>query len=625
MSFFRATRRLLIGHPIATKHAHTERLRKIYGLPVFSSDAISSVAYATEEALLILAMAGMAFYNCLSGLVIAVAILIAIVAFSYYQTIHAYPEGGGSYSVSKSNLGSGPGRVAGAALMMGYVLTVSVSISSGVAALVSAVPAAQPHVVLIACLAILFIALANLRGAKESGMIFAIPTYSFIFFTAILIFTGLVLGAGQPAITPNLPPPNTEETAGKLFNWLPQNAAATAFWWFVILRAFSGLCAAMTGVEAISNGVKAFKAPEPRNASLTLIWMAGIMIFLMLGTGWCAEHFGIVPMHASQPGYQTVLAQLAGKFYGQGSPLFYLTQLATMLILFMGANTAFADFPRLSSIMAGDGYVPRQMMSLGDRLVFQNGILVLAGVSIALVVVFQADVHLLIPLYAVGVFTAFTLSQAGMVVRWYRLGKRGFGMVVNLVGAISTGVVTLVLATTKFAEGAWVTVFAVAGIMTLFAIVKRCYDNEAKQLAVSQGDVPQVDRTVMLLLVPHLHRGVVKAIQYSKALSKDVRALHVTLDPKKVGPMKDAWEKYGAGIPLVILESPYRSLVEPVTEYVDLTLEENPHMMVTVIVPQAVPKRRWQMLLHSNVAIPLNMALSSRKNVAVTNVRYFLD
>ncbi len=625
MSLLSATRRLLIGHPIATKHAHTERLPKIFGLPVFSSDAISSVAYAIEEALLILAAAGIGFYKCLWGLVVALAMLIAVVAFSYFQTIHAYPEGGGSYSVSKGNLGSVTGRVAGAALMMDYVLTVSVSISSGVAALVSAVPGAQPHVVLIACLAILFIALANLRGARESGILFAVPTYSFVLLTALLVVVGLSTGIGHPAVQPVLPPVSPAETPSAMFGWLPHGPMETVFWWFIVLRAFSGLCAAMTGVEAISNGVKAFRAPEARNASITLVWMAAIMICLVLGTGWCAQHFGAVPMHPTDPGYQTIMAQLAARFYGQGSALFYLTQAATMLILFMAANTAFADFPRLSSIMAGDGFLPRQMMSLGDRLVFQNGILVLAGISITLVVVFQADTHLLIPLYAVGVFTAFTLSQTGMVVRWYRLHKRGLGMYVNMLGALCTGMVTMVLATTKFAEGAWVTIFAVAGIMLIFSSVKRSYEHESAQLAVPPSYVPRTARSVMLLLVPRLHKGIVESIQYSKALTQDVRALHVTLDPKKVGPMKEAWNQFGADIPLVILESPYRSLVEPVVEYVDLMLEQDPDLKVTVVVPQAVPKHWYQRLLHSNVAIPLNMALARRKNVAVTNVRYFLD
>lgn len=613
MSLYARLKRILIGQPIATKHAHHERLPKRIGLAVFASDALSSVAYATEEVLIILVLGGLAAYNGLIYISLALCVLLLIVVFSYYQTIHAYPEGGGSYIVTKTNIGPFWGKVAGAALLMDYVLTVAVSISSSVSFLVSAFPSLQQYMVVIACVGIAAIAFANLRGLKESGAIFAIPTYSFVVLILGLVVTGLVQGVGHPQIEPKIEPPKEgfHELGGII---------GLVF----MMRAFAASCTAMTGVEAISDGVAAFKAPEAVNASKTLLAMAGLLMVMFIGVGWCAQHFGITPIPAGTAGYQTVVAQLAATFYGEKHALFYATSISTTLILFLAANTAFADFPRLASFLARDGYLPRQMLSVGDKLVFQNGIIVLAAVSMLLVIVFHGDTHSLIPLYAVGVFTAFTLSQSGMVSRWLKLGKKGAAFYINLFGAVATGIVTLILSFTKFWEGAWITIFAIGGIMLMFAGIRRHYDYLAKELTVGETEVLPKTKTTVLLLIPRVHRGVMHAIAYAMSMAKDVRALHVTLDPKNVEHVKTEWSRVAPDMPLVILESPFRSLVEPVIEYVDQALTEDPDSMVTVIVPQAVPKYWWHGLLHNNAAVPLKLALGSRKNVVITNVRYFL-
>jgi amino acid transporter len=609
MTQYAKIKRLLVGKPIASKHAHKERLIKIFGLPVFASDAISSTAYATEEVLLVLvtAVTATAYYD-LFPISLALAALLLIVAFSYYQTIHAYPEGGGSYSVSKENLGSVAGRIAAAALLIDYVLTVSVSVSSGVAALVSAYPRAQGLEVPIACLVIVGVALMNLRGARESGIVFAIPTYAFVFMTLAMIVAGVMQGWGKP----NHPPS------------LEQSKMIHDVTWFFVLRGFAGICAAMTGVEAVSNGVQAFRPPESRNASITLVWMAGLLMVMVVGVSWCAQHFGLVPMHPEEHGYKTIMAQLAEHVFGQGW-FFYGIQTATMLILFLAANTSFADFPRLSSFIARDKYLPRQLRSLGDRLVYQNGIILLAVVSMLLVIVFKASTHLLIPLYAVGVFTAFTMSQTGMVFRWIRLKKYGFGIVINGIGALATGVVTLVIAGTKFEEGAWLVVVAVAAVMFVFAKVKKYYDYLAKEFEVAPTDTVREVRSRAILLVPRLHRGTLEAIAYAKSTAGDVRALHVAQDAAGAESLRAFWREHASDIPLVVLDAPYRSLVEPVTEYVDQALEDDPDAFITVIVPQGVPPKWYQAALHSNLATALKLALASRRRVVVTNVRYFLD
>ncbi len=611
MSIYTRIKRFLVGKPIHSKHAHHERLAKVFALPVFASDALSSVAYATEEIMKVIVVAGTAYLGLTLNVSLAIGLLLVIVAMSYYQTINAYPMGGGSYRVTSDNLGSIPGRIAGASLLIDYVLTVAVSVSAGVGALVSMAPSTQPYMVEIGVLAVTVVGVLNLRGAKESGVVFAIPTYSFVLLIVALLGGGLYRAffMGHPATDHAMLPASPG----------PMQAMTV----FLVLRAFAAGCTALTGVEAIADGVQAFKPPEARNASLTLVAMAAILLSMFLGLSWTAQHFGVVPLAESTQGYKTVVAQIALQVFGQGY-FFYALQIATALILILAANTAFADFPRLSSFIARDNFLPRQLASVGDRLVFQNGIILLSVLAIALIVAFRAETHALIPLYAVGVFTSFTLSQAGMTVRTYRTKGLNWRMFVSALGCMATGVVTAIILVTKFEEGAWIIVVALLSILTMFWGIRRHYTYLANELSIAPEDSLKPVTQTVLLLVPRLHKGILQAISYAKAMAHDVRALHVTLDPSSVGTIKTDWARFGADIPLVILTSPYRSLIEPIIEYIDQTLEEEPNTMVTVIVPQAVPKHWWQGLLHNNAALGLKLALASRKNVVVTNVRYFL-
>ncbi|MCW5936958.1 MAG: APC family permease [Fimbriimonadaceae bacterium] len=616
-------KRILLGRPIATKRAHHEKLIVPFGLAVFASDALSSVAYASEEIMLVLVLAGPVGLQYLLKVSAWLGVLMLIVGFSYFQTIQAYPKGGGTYIVSSENLGKGAAKIAGASLLIDYVLTVAVSVSSGIAAIVSMAPGVQPFAVPIGVAAIALLGLANLRGAKESGALFAIPTYFFVVMMLALIGTSLMRGAGSPHIP-------------------PQGLTAPAEGWHAInvlllLRAFAASCTALTGTEAIADGVPAFKDPAPRNAGLTLILMVGLLLTMFLGVSWSAMHYGIVPMAADAPGYQTVVAQLASLHFGDGSWLFRLTLVATATILFLAANTAYADFPRLASFVARDNFLPRQLMSLGDRLVFQNGIVLLSLFAVALIVFYNADTHSLIPLYAMGVFISFTLSQAGMAMKLWTerkqalaegatgsARKKAWQMSISGFGALVTFIVTGILLVTKWEEGAYLIVIALAAMLFLFQAISKHYKYLANELNLAPDDVIPKYKTAALLLVPRLHKGILSAIAYARASTADVRALHVTLDGSSAESLKKAWEEFGEDLPLVILDSPYRSLVDPVTDYVDQMIAEDPDLVVTVIVPQAVPKYPWHAILHNNAAAQLKTALASRKNVVVTNVRYFL-
>lgn len=615
--YFTRVRRILIGNPIATKHAHHERLPKVFGLPVFASDALSSVAYATEEVLLVLVLMGAAGFQSLVPLSFWLAALLIIVGFSYYQTIQAYPQGGGTYLVSTENLGSWPGRVAGAALLIDYVLTVAVSIASASSFVISAMPGAKPYAVWIACFGVALLALMNLRGAKESGIAFAIPTYTFVVAILFMVLAGIVKGIGSPSITPDL-----SHMAEPV-----QNMTL-----FLMLRAFAASCTALTGTEAIADGVQAFRPPEAKNAGQTLAIMIVLLTVMFLGISWCAQHYGVTPMHIADPGYKTVVAQIAQGVFPSWPWYFYLITTVTAVILFLAANTAFADFPRLASFLAKDGYLPRQLLSLGDKLVYQNGIILLAVAAMALIIVFKADTHQLIPLYALGVFVSFTLSQAGMVSRWFRRAKAEGGtawsnwkMYISLVGTAATFVVAIILAWTKFEEGAWLIFVAMAILLSVFAGIRRHYDYLARELTTKPGQKPVGMRTTSLLLVPRVHQGILNAISYAESTTRDVRALHVTFDKAGAETIKHQWVQAEISMPLVILESPYRSLVEPVTQYIDELASEHPDWMITVIVPQAVPKHWWQLILHTNAAPGFKRALRARKNVVITNVRYFLS
>lgn len=612
MSLYSRLKRILVGKPIHTKHAHHERLPVIYGLPVFASDALSSVAYATEEILLVLVLAGAMGMSYLMPIALALGVLMLIVGFSYYQTIHAYPQGGGTYLVSTENLGSMAGRVAGAALLIDYILTVAVSVSSAVAAIVSMAPGSHQYGVPIALLAIGFIGLMNLRGAKESGGLFAVPTYTFVGAVIVTVGFAIARAIGEPQhVAPSVFPTAVNE---------PIHAIGI----ILVLRAFAASCTALTGTEAIADGVQAFRPPEAKNAAKTLVLMIVLLLTMFLGVSWVADHYAIVPMKSGEPGYMTVLAQIAAKMFGNGSIMFYVVQVATATILFLAANTAFADFPRLTQFIARDGYLPRQLGSIGDRLVFQNGIILLTLLAMGLIVIYHADTHSLIPLYAVGVFISFTMSQSGMVAKWTKARNFGFKFWISLVGALVTFFVTWVLLITKFTEGAWLIAVAISLLLLVFWGIKRHYNYLARELTLSPEDQLGKVRSTVILLVPRMHRGILQAIAYAKSMARDCRAVHVTLDPSSVAKVKEDWNSFGADFPLVILDSPYRSLIEPVTDYIDQALEEDPDQMITVIVPQAVPKHWWQGLLHNNAAVALKLALASRKNVVITNVRYFL-
>ncbi len=601
-------KRWLLGAPMLRAQARHERLSKTTALAVFSSDALSSVAYATEEILLILVIAGAAAAHLAVPISVAIAGLLAVVAISYQQTIHAYPSGGGSYIVARANLGVGAGLVAAAALMIDYVLTVSVSVAAGVAAITSAIPALLGHRVGLAVVCVAAIAVANLRGVRESGRVFAVPTYLFIATFVLLIGAGLTRVA-RGEITP---------LAG-----LPAEGT-TALTWFLVLRAFASGCTALTGVEAISNGVPAFKAPESRNAAITMGWMAGILAVLFLGITVLAGAFRVAPAED-----ETVVSQLARAVFGPG-PLYYLVQAATALILILAANTSFADFPRLSSLLARDGYAPRQLATRGDRLVFSNGILILALLASLLIVLFRGQTHALIPLYAVGVFVSFTLSQAGMARHW--LLDRGSGwrwrLAVNGVGAVVTGVVTAVIAVTKFTHGAWLVVLLIPLIVLGFRAVRQHYDAVAAALSLDRvepvANQPPLSNTV-LVPVGDLHRGVLEALRFAQSLSPGAKGVYVEIDPERTRRLEERWANLGLGIPLVVLPSHYRSLLGPFLDYVDAVQRQDPKAMVTIVIPEFVPKRWWHHLLHNQTALLIKGALLFRRRVVVVDVPFHLD
>lgn len=610
-------RRLLFGAPIPTAREHNERLSLFFGLPVFASDALSSAAYATEAILSILVLYSVTAMALQPSITIAICVLYLIVVISYQQTVFAYPSGGGSYIVASENLGEKPALIAGAALLIDYILTVAVSIAAGVAALVSAFPALHPLLVPMNVGFIALIAWANLRGVRESGALFALPCYGFVIAMIVMIGWGVVkVWGGAPPHQTILAEPGV---IGSEANFLLL---------FITLRAFSAGCVALTGVEAISNGVQAFRKPEARNAALSLRWLAGMMIFLFLGTGYLVQYLPEISLYATKnPEYRTVVSQLAAFTFGPGGIGFFIIQFATAAILILAANTAFADFPRLGSILARDGYLPRPLARQGDRLVFQNGIILLAVFASALVWYFRGELDLLLPLYAVGVFTAFTLSQTGMVRHWVKLRVKGWTLraTINGVGGALTGVVAIVILVTKFAEGAWIVLVLMTATALMLYAIKRRYMGISLQLTLEGCVRPKVEHEAAILLVPRVHRGIINALEYARGLHENVRGLHVTLDKKNVPEVKLAWEQYASDMPLVIVESPYRSLIDPILEYIDQMLEEEPDRVVTVIVPEAVATKWWHKFLQENVARQIKRALGKRRNVVISSVRYFLD
>jgi amino acid transporter len=620
----------LIGKPLSTADAPHQTIGKAIGLAVFASDALSSTAYATQEILVILAVAGSIAFGYAFPISIAIVVLLAIVAISYEQTVHAYPDGGGAYIVARDNLGEIFAQIAAAALLTDYILTVSVSISSGVAQLASAYPNLQSIRVGIAVVLVFFVMLINLRGVKESGITFSIPTYFFVsmmFLTLIVGFFRHFFGGGLGLV---IDPPEIQ-----------MHGEMQAISLFLILHAFSSGTAALTGIEAISNGITAFKEPRSRNAGITLIVMACILSTLFLGITFLSTQIHAVPSES-----ETVISQLARTIYG-GRNVFYLALIAgTTVILVMAANTAFADFPRLSALTAKDGFLPRQLTFRGSRLVYSRGIISLAVIASLLIIVFNASVSNLIPLYAIGVFLSFTLSQAGMAHRWWKSGRLAEGqsvrepgsilkhdrlwrlkMVLNGFGAVCTFVVMMVFAITKFSTGAWIVLIVLPILVFIFSSIHRHYKNLASHLTLEDFGSPRtIQRHRVFLTVSSVHRGTIHALNYARSLSDDVTGVHVMIDPEDAEKVRRKWEDWGMGTRLVILDSPYRLLIEPLLAYLENVLSlRQPGEVITVVVPQFVPSNALSNALHAQTAFWLRNALLGHSGIVIVEVPYKIE
>ncbi|HET7144594.1 MAG TPA: APC family permease [Anaerolineales bacterium] len=616
-----------IGRPLSTADAPHQTIGKAVGLAVFASDALSSTAYATQEILGVIAAAGTIAYGYLFPISLAIITLLIIVTVSYEQTIHAYPGGGGAYIVARDNLGELPAQTAGAALLTDYILTVSVSVSAGVAQIVSAYPGLFPYRVLIAVIAVFFIMLINLRGVKESGAAFAIPTY---FFIVMMVFT---VGLGifryiTGSLGMVLDPPHFE--AKHVISVITP---------FLLLHAFANGTTALTGVEAISNGITAFKEPRSKNAGVTLIWMSLILGALFLGLSFLTGR-----VHAVFSEEETVISQLARTIYGsRGIPYLMLIS-GTTIILIMAANTAFADFPRLGALHAGDGFLPRQLTYRGSRLVYSRGIVSLAVIASILIIIFQASVTRLIPLYAIGVFLSFTLSQTGMARRWWKIGhlKKGveivepgsrlkyesgwrYRMVVNGFGAICTAIVMVVFAATKFKEGAWVVLILTPVLVAIFFSIHHHYKRLAKKLSLDNiGAIPpHTSRHRVIIPVGGVHQGTLAALRYAHMLSDDVTAVHVAIEPADAEKVRRKWEIWGEGMRLVMLDSPYRLFLEPLLEYIaEITKKRQLGETITIVVPEFVSDSRFTGALHTNTADLLRSQLKRQHGIVIIDVPY---
>ena len=607
MNLYTRTKRLLLGEPLSSQMAEHETIPKWKALAVLSSDALSSVAYATEEIIIPLAAFGALAMNWSLPIASGIALLLIILTASYRQTIDAYPNGGGAYIVAKENLGTYAGLVAGASLLIDYVLTVAVSIASGVENLGAAFPLIHQHREFVGSIVILLIALFNLRGIRESANIFVFPTYFFIFSILALIGAGFWKLATTGHVT-------HEEVTQMTYPALPL---------FLLLRAFSSGCSALTGIEAISNGIPMFESPGQKNAKATMLWMSLILGSLFLGITFLSHFYQVIPHEG-----ETAVSLLARSVLGEGKA-YYLVATSTALILVLAANTSYADFPRLSSLLAKDRFLPRQLASLGDRLVFSNGILGLSFAAVLLIFWFHGDTHRLIPLYAVGVFLSFTLSQVGMVVHHLREREKGWirSLAFNVVGAITTFVVLIVIASTKFFLGAWMVVLFIPILVFIFLRIHKHYVAIGNELTLIHQEVPkQLEPVYHTVIVPisGVHRGVIDALRYALTIGNDVRACYVEIDSSATEKVKADWQKWAHEIPFVILKSPYRSVITPVLEYID-DVERTTHGdMITVIIPEFVTKKWWHQILHNQTALMIRTALMFRKGKVVTSVRYHL-
>ncbi len=665
-----SVKRLLVGRALKTEQAAHERLSKITALAVFSSDALSSTAYATEEILLVLAVAvafGQSYtFHYVVPISIGIAALLAVVAISYRQTIHAYPSGGGAYIVAKENLGTIPGLIAAAALLVDYVLTVSVSIAAGVAAITSAVQGTRfawldEHKVTLCLIFIAIIALANLRGVRESGALFAIPTYVFIISFLFMIGYGVFHYVSQGGVAPVLGADAMKFAEG----YSPQPLTI-----FLLLGAFSNGCAALTGIEAISNGIPAFKAPEARNASITLVWMAALLTTMFLGTSVMAYLYSVHPS-----ANETVISQFARiMFTGSMGWFYYVVQAATAAILVLAANTSFADFPRLSSLLARDRFLPRQFANRGDKLVFSNGIVILAIFSSILVIAFGGDTSRLIPLYAVGVFLSFTLSQSGMVRHWLTERRKMLAVnnssdevsgnagtdpdqalpyprlaveenhqsrfvndevtspvnwkksiIINGIGAFATAIVLAVFVLTKFIHGAWIVVVVIPLLVLMFRSIHKHYLSVARQLSTDGLEPLRHLNHRVVVPISGIHRGVLNALQYAKSIAPDnVSAVYVDIDEEATAKLREKWEQLGEGVKLVVLSSPYRELTGPLLRYIYRLDRKSDDDIVTVVIPEFVPAKWWQHLLHNQSSLLLKGSLLFKEGIIVVNVPYHL-
>jgi len=594
----RTLRERLIGSPLETHRLSSEKLDTPRALAALSPDALSSIAYANQEIFLGLITAGAAGLAYAFPISLAIVGLLIILAFSYAQTIHAYPQGGGSYTVASENLGALPGLITGAALLLDYVLTAAVSLTAGVAALTSAFPELGTHRVIISLVMLLLITLLNLRGIRETGTLMAIPVYLFIGMYALVIGAGLlrviIEGPGGYDVTLASRPALTSVTLG------------------LVLHTFASGCTALTGVEAISNAVSVFKPPESTRAVRALRSLALLMTLLFLGT------IGVIQLIAPMPvGDETILSALTHKLFGSGG-MYYGVQISTLLILLVAANTSFTGFPRVASILAHDGYLPRQLTILGDRLVFSNGMLLLSSLAAVLIILFHGDTHALIPLFAVGVFLAFTLSQAGMVVHWIKDGGPGWRMksVINGLGATATGLAFVVIAVSKFLDGAWVIAVLMLLLYGGFRVIHRHYEGIASELTIHglHHAIKPSPALRLVLPIPGVHRGVIYALRYAHTLTADVTAVYVEIDPAETDKVRRRWAQWGEGVPLAIVPSPYRSLINPFLAYLDeLDKDADDGQLATVLLPEFIPGRWWENLLHNQTAWLIKLALLYRR------------
>ncbi len=660
----------MVGNPISTEHAHHERLNNKTALAVFSSDPLSSVAYSTEAILLVLLAAGTIATGYLFPIVIGITILLGILVLSYRQTIHAYPSGGGAYIVAKDNLGTTPGLVAGASLMVDYILTVAVSISAGVAAFTSAVQGTrfeflQDHRVAICVTLVVFITLVNLRGVRESGAVFAGPTYLFIFAMLALVVVGCFryFTTGDMIPTPAADQLHFDGSIGEISQG---GLTGFAMIW-LLMRAFAAGCTALTGVEAISNGIPAFKSPESKNAAKTLTWMAAIMVVLVLGTGYLAYK---INAHPSPD--ETLVSLMTRHTFGTGI-FYYFVQAATAAILILAANTAYADFPRLASLLAADRYLPRQFANRGDKLVYSNGIVILAILSIVLIVIFGGQEQAMLPLYALGVFLSFTLSQSGMIIHWLRArkveeareriikeeeaeqlhrtedptaashkmerleaierdegGNWVFSIIINSLGAMVTFAVLIVIGTTKFTHGAWAVIVLIPLIVFMFRAINGHYRMVAAQLTLDKAAKPTGPSTprdnYIIVPVSGIHRGVLPALKYAKSMNGHgrVTAVYVEINPQNTDEIRREWEIWGEGLPLHIIESPYRSVTTPLLKFINDETERHKNSITTVVLPEFVPRVWWQQLLHNQTTLLIKGRLLFSPNIVVTSVPHHL-